>query len=193
MEKTQANRPQIFNEKDALQKAQSGDEQACQQILLEYTSMVRARAEYYAQKYELDDFVQEGLFALYSAIQDYNFSTAFSTFARVCVDHRLMDVAKRRDLKKAVPQEKIVSLSDLILISAPEHTPEEQLLSKEKQELFWKQAKSALSEFEYSVLGVYALCGSINQTADVLGKEVKAVNNALFRMRTKLKKLNMPK
>lgn len=193
MEKTQANRPQIFNEKDALQKAQSGDEQACQQILLEYTSMVRARAEYYAQKYELDDFVQEGLFALYSAIQDYNFSTAFSTFARICVDRRLMDVAKRRDLKKAVPQEKIVSLSDLILISAPEHTPEEQLLSKEKQELFWKQAKSALSEFEYSVLGVYALCGSINQTADVLGKEVKAVNNALFRMRTKLKKLNMPK
>ena len=191
MNKTQAQSPKILNENELIIKAQSGDEQACRQLLQDNTQMLRARAVYYSPSGECDDFFQEGMFALYSAIQDYNFSSSFSTFARLCVDRRLIGVLRRRNLKKTVPEDKFVSFTDLI--SSPLDSPEEQLISKEEQVLFWERVQNELSSFEYSVLKTYLDCGSISKTAEYLGKDLKAVNNALFRMRTKLKKLNMPK
>ncbi len=191
MNKTQAQSPKNLNVNELIIKAQSGDEQACRQLLLANTDIVRARAAYYSPAGECDDFFQEGMFALYSAIQDYNFSSAFSTFARLCVDRRLIGMLRRRSLKKTVPEDKFVSFTDLI--SSPLDSPEEQLVSKEEQSLFWERVRTELSAFECSVLKTYLDCGSINKTAAILGKDLKAVNNALFRMRTKLKKLNMPK
>lgn len=191
MNKTQAQSPKNLNENGLIVKAQSGDEQACRQLLLAYTAMVRARAAYYSPTGESDDFFQEGMFALYSAIQDYNFSSSLSTFARLCVDRRLIGVLRRRSLKKTVPEDKFVSFTDLI--SSPLDSPEEQLISKEEQKLFWERVQKELSAFEYGVLKAYLDCGSISKTAELLGKDLKAVNNALFRMRAKLKKLNMPK
>ena len=185
MNKNEAQSPKNLNENELVVKAQSGDEQALSQLLLAHTDMVRLRADYYAPVGERDDFFQEGMFALYSAVQDYNFSSSLATFARLCVDRRLIGVLRRRNLKKTVPQDKFVCFTDLI--SSPLDSPEEQLISKEQQQLFWERVEKTLSAFEYSVLVTYLECGSISKTAELLGKEIKAVNNALFRMRAKLK------
>ncbi len=187
MEKMQS----FSNQEELLKKAQNGDEQACHKLLAAYTSMVRARVLHYSPQGEHDDFFQEGMFALYSAIQDYNFSCGFSTFSKLCVDRRLIGVLRRRNLKRNVPQDHVVCLTDLVYSLAD--NPEEQFISKEQEALFWECAKTALSELEFEILKTYVDCGSISETAKTLSKELKTVNNALFRMRTKLKKLNMPK
>lgn len=152
MNKTQAQSPKILNENELIIKAQSGDEQACRQLLQDNTQMLRARAVYYSPSGECDDFFQEGMFALYSAIQDYNFSSSFSTFARLCVDRRLIGVLRRRNLKKTVPEDKFVSFTDLI--SSPLDSPEEQLISKEEQVLFG-------SVFKMSCLHLSTACSKL--------------------------------
>ena len=66
--------------------------------------------------------------------------------------------------------------------------PEQIVLSNEKSEELERAIEQELSPFERNVLELYVTGMSYSDIADVLGKNEKAMDNAIQRIRGKLKK-----
>ena len=176
-----------------VKKARAGDKDATAFLLQQFSAMIHQRAAHYSPAGEEEDFFQEGMLALYSAIDGYDFvSASFPTFARLCVDRRLISLLRRRTSGRVPPDSKRVPLTDLV-VAAVCDSPEEELITRQDRADFIRQIKKVLSPFEFCVLDTYLSCGSVNDTVKLLGCDAKSVSNALFRIRTKLKKYKMPR
>ena len=80
--------------------------------------------------------------------------------------------------------------AELIQISASqrETNPEELFIDKENVAYIEEQIDKQLSSFEKQVLDLYITGMSYSQIAKVLGRDEKSTDNALQRMKTKLKR-----
>ena len=75
------------------------------------------------------------------------------------------------------------------LISKSERSPEELVIDRENVELLEKVIEKELSSFEKQVLDLHLTGMSYSQIAKVLGRDDKSTDNALQRMKAKLKKV----
>lgn len=136
---------------------------------------------------EPDDLFQEGLMGLMSAI--YTFSedknTSFRTYAQRCISNRMHTSLRYCMRKKNVPPGGIVSLDDIELPT--DISPEEKLISREETEDIYNFLNRELSTLELDVIRLY-LCGeSYDSIAGKLGTSEKSVDNAIQRVRNKLR------
>jgi RNA polymerase sporulation-specific sigma factor len=125
--------------------------------------------------HRFDDLLAEGLMALLSAINSYDPSrgASFRTYASVCVKNRLSTCVKQRieptDTDRSVP--------------SPEHI----YIERETDERFWQGVQEKLSELELSVLTMRIDDYSYAQIADKLNITEKSAENAMSRVRNKLR------
>lgn len=192
MEKSLSDGVGQIDDNTAVALAKSGDDSAVDLVIKKYSPLAHARAVYFAPTGEVEDYSQEGLFALVSAIDSFDPAVCeFAAFARLCIDRRLISVLRRRSAKKFLPDDRRAELSELICPSFD--TPEENLISKESYEALLENIKNDLSEFEYKVLSAYLDCGEVSKVFKLLECDSKQISNALCRIRSKLKKYNMPR
>ncbi len=145
---------------------------------------------YYARKYAPDDLredaVQEGNLALFSAVKNYNLKKAsFSTFASLCVKRAVIAVLRGKNRKKDIPDELMSSIEELELIDA--NTPEKILIDRENLRTLTDSIKVELSSLEYKILQLHLSGNNYSQIALKLEISEKSVDNALSRVRKKLK------
>ena len=133
-----------------------------------------------------DIAMQEGVDALADAVLHFDpqRGTRFATYAYVCVRNRLL-----RCLRKTQPQRHIYEVPEAVS-SIP--TPEEIALAEEAVRLTQTDAKMRLSRLEYAVWRMRIDGYGYAEIAEVLTTPqrkvtVKAVNNALVRVRKKLR------
>lgn len=167
----------------------NSDDHAVSVILKRYSKVVLAKVSSYINRYsflESDDLYQEGMIAVYFAVKSYDYkSSSFSTFAKLCIDRAIIDLIRKHGSKKSIPQNMLVELEDS---AADENlSPEQICLSKEKLEEFHNKLKTLLSKKEYVVLVAYLSGLSYNEISQKLGITEKAVDNALSRIKQKLK------
>ena len=74
------------------------------------------------------------------------------------------------------------------MISQSDKNPEELLIDKENVERLEKTIEKELSSFEKQVLDLYLTGMKYSQIAKVLGRDDKSTDNALQRIKAKLKK-----
>ena len=74
------------------------------------------------------------------------------------------------------------------LASGSGTNPEELLIDKENVENIERIIEKELSSFEKEVLDLYVIGMSYSQIAKVLGRDEKSTDNALQRIKTKLKR-----
>ena len=131
-----------------------------------------------------DDFVQEALIGVLSAIQsfDKNRGASFITFASRCAENRLVSFYKKTSSR----QKPTVELDEL---NQTDYTsePETFFVAQESFEKFLLSVRRALTSNELAVLNCYLKGMSYEQIASTLSLSVKAVDNALFRARKKIK------
>lgn len=145
---------------------------------------------YYVGKYcresEREDASQEASLALYSAIKDYDKErTAFSSFASLCIKRAVTDLVKRANRKKNIPEELLEPIED---ISIPDcNSPEKIFFDKEAYKALTHNIRLELSGLEFAVLQLFLSGKRYIDIADELGISEKSVNNALMRIRRKLK------
>ena len=178
-----------FTDEALAKLAQSGNETAASVILDRYRSFVKGIASnYFGASLETDDIVQEGMIALLSAV--YSFSqeknAVFKTFAGVCINNRLKTVVKSNAGLKHAPLNTYVPLDDVELCS--EADPEQMFISEEDARSLMLFIKKHLSELENEVLSFYILGLDYRSIAKKCEISEKAVNNAMQRIRAKLKK-----
>lgn len=166
------------------------DQNRIEAILLEYKDMVSARAhKYFILGGDVEDLIQEGMIGLFQAAQSYDASkhASFSTFANLCVERRLISAVRSANREKHLALNTSLSLDDeanpLPLEAGPATDPEYLAM---RQNLL-DEYSSKLSPFETEVLKALLEDKNYRQIAQELGKTPKSVDNAIQRIRNKLK------
>ncbi|MBR5314482.1 MAG: sigma-70 family RNA polymerase sigma factor [Clostridia bacterium] len=166
--------------------AREGDENSFSDLAEIYKPLIESMGKSYAKKctselYSEEDFLQEASLALYSAVRTYENSdkVTFGLYAKICIRNKLVSLLRSAN-KKVKKQE--TPKNDL---GEPVH----RLLEKENANQIEKKIQAILSNLEWEVFNLYIQKKSYIEIAEILGKSVKTVDNAIYRMKTKLKQL----
>ena len=132
-----------------------------------------------------DDFIQEALLGVLSAIHSYDSGrgASFMTFASRCALNRVLTFSKKTSTH-SVP---VVSLDDTPLATGLLSEPEAVLVADESYKKFLQSVREALTETELKVLNCYLKGFSYERISLETGLSLKSVDNALFRARKKIK------
>ena len=180
--------------------AQNGDGQALAYLLNKYKNFVRSKARsYFLIGADHEDIVQEGMIGLYKAIRDFQPSrlASFRSFAELCVKRQIITAIKAATRQKHVPLNSYVSLnkplydeeSDRTLLDVIEGrvtNPEDLYISQEDLSRIQNQISEVLSDLERQVLEAFMDGKSYQEIAELLGRHVKSIDNALQRVKRKL-------
>ena len=168
-----------------------GDDEAYSALIARYLFTVRNRASVYNNSgIDFEDLVQEGLIGLLNAVKNYesSFDTSFSTFAYLCIDRNILTAVRKSLAKKQIPKAALSFIEDEALLhESVEQSPEAVLISKENISLMKQKIAEKLSITERQVLDLYLLGYSYQKIAEKLEISEKSVDNAIQRMRKKLK------
>ncbi len=182
-----------------------GNNEIVDYIMNKYKDLVRKKAaSMYILGADRDDLIQEGMIGLFKAVRDYDAGrdASFSTFADLCISRQMYSAIKSLSRKKHMPLNSYISIyasredSDLgsdvsleeILESDSNLIPEQYVLDQENLKILEENIDKELSELERQVLDLYITGMSIKKIAKVLGRDDKSTDNAIQRVRAKLKK-----
>jgi RNA polymerase sporulation-specific sigma factor len=184
--------------------AQSGDQDALEEILMRYKPLVHKKSQpYYMAGGDDDDIVQEGLIGLYTAVMDFNKEKfpLFNIFAGVCIERRIISAVKKASRQKHIPLNSYISLSNRVfndddgayvedvIDNGMGENPEKILIERETVSGLEGIISQALSEFEMRVLLCHINGMSYKEAAGVLNKDIKSIDNAMQRIKKKLENL----
>ena len=181
-----------------------GDQEAMEKLLNKYKEMVLRKAKsMYILGGDSDDLIQEGMLGLFKAVRDYDCGrdASFRTFAQLCVTRQLYTAVKASSRKKHLPLNTAISLSrpmredgeedeeflDCLEADASSN-PEVYLIGQEEMERLEEKIEKELSPFEKQVLELHLTGMGYVEIAHVLNRDEKSTDNALQRIRTKLRK-----
>ena len=181
-----------------------GDQEAMEKLLNKYKEMVLRKAKsMYILGGDSDDLIQEGMLGLFKAVRDYDCGrdASFRTFAQLCVTRQLYTAVKASSRKKHLPLNTAISLSRPVREDGEEDeefldcleadassNPEVYLIGQEEIERLEEKIEKELSPLEEQVLELHLTGMGYVEIAHVLNRDEKSTDNALQRIRTKLKK-----
>lgn len=180
-----------YSDEKLVNACKNGDDDAYSALIGRYLLAVRARAYAYDKSaIDFEDLVQEGLIGLMNAVKYYDssFGASFSTFAYLCIDRNIMSAVKKSLSKKQIPKSALVFIDQTSdFESNHSDNPEIALISKENIDLLKTKITKKLSNMEQSVLKLYLNGNSYDEIAKILKISQKSVDNAMQRLRKKLK------
>lgn len=180
--------------------AQSGDADAMLYLLNKYKRSVRLKARsYFLIGADHEDLVQEGMIGLYKAVRDYRADrqASFYVFSELCIRRQMITAIKAATSKKNIPLNTYVSLNSPIFEDDGERTlldvivanasnPEDVFIRREEIRSIRAHIQKTLSPLEKEVLPLFLDGKSYQEIAAALGRQVKAVDNALQRIKKKI-------
>jgi len=188
-----------WSDEELITKLRAGDDVAEALLYMRYKQVVRSKARgYFLVGADQEDIIQEGMVGLYKAVCDYAFDkqVSFRAYADLCITRQIFTAIKGATRKKHMPLNNYISFS--YPISDGETTlgdvlkdvrvsdPEELFIDRENYETTVSGIEKALSRLEQNALILFLNGYSYRRIADILGKPVKSVDNAIQRVKKKL-------
>lgn len=193
----------ILSDEEIVALAQSGDSEAMDYILEHYKNFVKSKARsYFLVGADHEDIVQEGMIGLYKAIRDYRSErqASFRAFADLCITRQIITAIKTATRQKHIPLNSYVSLNRPVHDGESERTlleviqqedssnPEAMMISREDFSAIRGKLSELLSPLEMDALAGYIEGKSYQEISRQSGHHVKAIDNALQRVKKKLAK-----
>lgn len=185
------------SDRELIDLVRRGDEDAFSVLLDRYLPVIRSGAHRYtaACGADPDDSVQEGTLSLFRAVRSYNVDAGiqFNTYAITAINNALSAQARkhiknsRNDLGVDFDEIDTVRLMSQVAQDPGASPVEEQFLNQEDSRLRAQKVDTLLSEFEQRVLKLYLSGYTYQRISEILGISTKAVDNALQRVRRKLR------
>lgn len=179
-----------------------GNEDATEYLLKKYSPLVKKSIRtLYLIGADTEDLSQEGMIGLFKAIQNYQSdnSASFYTFAKLCIDRQIYTAIKAFNRKKHSPLNSYISFyskineedTELIenLEAGHDSNPEHVILDRENTLHIEGLLDEHLSKMEKQVLPLYLDGQSYADIAQQIGKTTKSIDNAVQRIRDKVKRL----
>lgn len=193
-----------YSDELLVRMARDGDEKAEDFLLKKYKDFVRSKARaYFLVGGDSDDLIQEGMIGLYNAIGHYDESMAssFMTYAAICINNKLISAVSADGRQKNAPLNGYVSIYSSITDETGEEAslsdvlpdteninPEAIILNEEQEKLTINRLFGKLSALEKEILSYYMEGMSYSEIAKIIGKTDKSVDNAIQRIRLKMRK-----
>ena len=127
--------------------------------------------------------------------QNLGNGAAFRTFAEHCIKKRVLSAIRSASRLKHFPLNDGLSLEQLsedtsmpysAIPGCVQPSPEELVLARESKEELYSAFRNCLSKLEIKVLDLYLDGLSYQDIAQRLGKDAKAIDNAVQRIRRKM-------
>ncbi len=161
--------------------------QAMEILIIRYTNVVWNRVRPYQDRSDAEDLAQEGFLGLISAACRYENlrGVPFSAYAGKCITNSIISaLRKNRNLPLPVGTYTMPLLSDVQDSAA---SPDSVVQSRTAVSWMICTMVNCLSQREYQVCMLISTGATYAQTATALGISVKSVDNALQRIRRKLR------
>lgn len=191
---------QNLTDEQLIESLRAGDENIMDYILGKYKPLVLGKANaMYLIGGDTDDLIQEGMIGLFKAIRDYRADreASFFHFAELCITRQLYSAIEASNRKKHVPLNTYISFYSSsgeegktlaeTLPTDGEGDPEQQMIDQENLRAFWEDVRKRLSRMERQVLDLYLSGLNYRQIAEKMEKSPKAIDNALSRIRGKIR------
>ncbi len=179
----------FLSDEDLISAIKSGDTQAQRLLTARYKPIIiKIAAKRMCIGFDMEDLIQEGIISLFNAAYSFRSGKAsFHTFAVLCINRAIAGVVKGSAAAKRIPERLVSSLEDeeISLSTAP--SPEKLFIEKESFSAFTEHIRLTLSGLEYKVLNEFLAGKSYADIANELDISEKSVDNALHRIRKKLK------
>lgn len=177
-------------DEELIARIRSGEAGVTEYLLEKYKPLVKKQARtMYLMGGENEDLIQEGMIGLFRAISTYRQGEgSFYGFALLCVNRQMYTAVQASARKKHEPLNAYVSLDEEPQMPL-EDSPETMLLLQEKEGKREAMIARHLSSLEKKVLALYLEGMSYGQIAEQIGRPEKSVDNAIQRLKKKLKKV----
>jgi RNA polymerase sporulation-specific sigma factor len=189
-------------DEELLIRARDGEQEITEYLMDKYKNLVRSKAAtMYILGADREDLIQEGMIGLFKAVRDYDSGrdASFYTFAELCVSRQMYTAIQASGRKKHSPLNTYVSIyqghdeaeSDALIAALEnrkECNPEEILIDRENVENIETIMENELSPFEKQVLELSITGMGYLEIAKLLGKDAKSTDNALNRVKMKMRK-----
>lgn len=177
------------------------DEIALSVLIERYKGFVKTKARpFFLIGADREDLVQEGMIGLYKAIRDFNGdkNRSFKSFADLCVTRQIISAVKSASRYKHSLLNNYVSLNRPVfedesekilmdlLIKPEQIDPVEQVVRGDEVNEIRNACICTLSKFEKQVLKHYLEGYPYDRIAVFVRRDVKAVDNALQRIKRKV-------
>ena len=165
-------------------------------LMEKYKGLVRQKARaMFLIGGDTDDLIQEGMIGLFKAVRDFQpgREATFATFARMCIDRQIYSAIQNSNRQKHLPLNSYVSLnqedesSPIWELSV--ENPEEIIIDQETTRDLQQKISDYLSPMENKVLDLYLKGEGYVEIGRILGKSQKSIDNALQRIRAKIREV----
>ena len=172
-------------------------ETAIEDYLMEkYKGLVRQKARaMFLIGGDTDDLIQEGMIGLFKSVRDFQLDkvSSFATFARMCIDRHIYSAIQNSNRQKHQPLNSYVSLNqedeNSPIWELSVENPEAIIIDQENTQDLRKKISDYLSPMENRVLDLYLKGKGYVEIAGVLNKSPKSIDNALQRIRAKIREV----
>ena len=190
------NQYEQYSDEELICRYRQGEKGVSDYLMDKYKGLVRQRARtMYLIGAEPDDLIQEGMIGLFKAVRDYQpgREASFVTFARICIDRQIYNAVQNSNRKKNMPLNTYISLSQEdsapLLDHASGQNPESIIIGRENARDLKEEISSRLSRMEQQVFSCFLEGEDYISIAERLGKTPKSIDNALQRIRKKIREL----
>lgn len=189
-----------FNDYELLSYIAENNEEANNILIKKYEPLINKIATKmipYCKSNGLDknDLVQEGMIGLNHAIDKYREqeNTLFYTYAKKCIERKIISVVISSNRNKNKILNESISYDDdenllLKFIKDSSLNPEEVVLDIENEEKLLLNIRSNLTDLEGQVFDFLIAGFNYKEIAEILDKEEKSIDNAIQRLKGKIKK-----
>lgn len=193
-----------LSDEELILRLRDGDNRVTEYIIEKYKDLVRRKSKsMYILGADHEDLLQEGMIGLFKAIRDYDAGrdASFYTFAELCVTRQIYTAVQSAGRKKHSFLNFYVSLygnpgkngeeyPELMqeLVAGDAKNPEDLVIDQENLKSLEHIIEQELSGFEKQVLELCLTGMNYTEIARVLGRTDKATDNALQRLKAKIKK-----
>ncbi|RDZ05492.1 RNA polymerase sporulation sigma factor SigH [Priestia megaterium] len=193
-----------LNDEEIVQAFQKGDEDVFNVLIKKYEYLVCSKVKrYFLVGGDREDLLQEARLGLYKAARDFKAEgiSSFRGFTDLCITRQLITAIKASARQKHSLLNNALSLNiprnskrlegDLILMEMLPHpravSPEHATVEKENKREREQKLKEILSPIEQDVFALYLKGQTYMQISQNLHPPQKAVDNALYRIKKKMK------
>ncbi len=191
-----------LSDEELIAALRGGEKRLMDYILNKYKPLVLRKANaMYLIGGDTEDLIQEGMIGLFKAIRDYREEkeTSFFHFAELCINRQLYSAVEASNRKKHAPLNSYVSFYSQsgeegkplaeTLPTDDADNPEQLVIDQENVRLFLERARDSLSPMECVVLDESLAGLNYLQIAKKLGKSPKSIDNALSRIKAKIRQM----
>ena len=170
-----------------------GDQNAFDTLLDQYRPLIDASVARFSsdESFSLycEDLKQEASVVFYNSILAYDLEqneVEFGLFAKICIYNALVSFLRAMKRRSAEPVAEIPQ--NLITVQDFED-PSARMLEQERLKSLYAVIRKNLSELEYKVWQLYISGRSASEIATLLSTNDKSINNAIYRIRKKLREV----